>query len=72
MTVAFRNNNLNIPQSVNGLSLAKPILLNSRAEQSKVFRANVDSRVTETPESRIDVTQFSNVNLLLNTTTCVL
>lgn len=72
MTVAFRNNILNIPQSVNGLSLAKPILLNSRAEQSKVFRANVDGRVTETPESRIDVTQFSNVNLLLNTTTCVL
>ena len=72
MTVAFRNNNLNIPQSVNGLSLAKPILLNSRAEQSKVFRANVDGRVTETSESRIDVTQFSNVNLLLNTTTCVL
>ena len=72
MTVAFRNNNLNIPQSVNGLSLAKPILLNSRAEQSKVFRANVDGSVTETPESRIDVTQFSNVNLLLNTTTCVL
>ena len=72
MTVAFRNNNLNIPQSVNGLSLAKPILLNSRAEQSKVFRANVDGRVTETLESRIDVTQFSNVNLLLNTTTCVL
>ena len=72
MTVAFRNNNLNIPQSVNGLSLAKPILLNSRAEQSKVFRANVDGRVIETLESRIDVTQFSNVNLLLNTTTCVL
>ena len=72
MTVAFRNNNLNIPQSVNGLSLAKPILLNSRAEQSKVFRANVDGRVTEIPKSRIDVTQFSNVNLLLNTTTCVL
>ena len=72
MTVAFRNNNLNIPQSVNGLSLAKPILLNSRAEQSKVFRANVDGRVTETPESGIDVTQFSNVNLLLNTTTWVL
>ena len=42
-------------------------------EQSKkVFIANVDGRVTETLESRIDITRFSNINLLLNTTAWIL
>ena len=29
--------------------------------------ANVNGRVTETPENGIDIARFSNINLLLNT-----
>ena len=47
------------------LSLAKLMLLTSKAK--KEFIANVDGRITETPENRIHITQFSSVNLLLNT-----
>ena len=41
-------------------------------ENKKIFIANADGKVTETLESRIDITQIGNINLLLTTTTWIL
>ena len=38
-------------------------------QNKKIFITNADGKVTETLESRIDITQISNINLLLTTTT---
>ena len=34
--------------------------------------ANVNGRVTETPENGIDIARFSKINLLLNTTAWII
>lgn len=41
-------------------------------QRKKVFMANVNGRVTETPQNGIDIARFSNINLLLNTTAWII